>query len=114
VSFTGKVSGGSGGLRYYWSGLPGGCSAPKSPALTFRCAPTASGTFVPTLYANDSNEANISANATLNVQPAVLGLPAVEGEAIIAGAALAGVGLGIAALVLHLLKRRRARPKFEF
>ena len=32
----------------------------------------------------------------------------------VVGAALAGVALGIVALVLHVQKKRRARPKFEF
>ncbi len=105
VSFTGTVQGGSGGLTYAWVGLPSGCSAPSGPNLT--CSPSSAGSYRVNLTVTDSNGISSSANVRLSVEAQFLGLPAVEGYAVVGGAAAAVV---IALLVVLLLRRRRHRP----
>ena len=70
VNVSAKVTGGSGGNTYSWSGIPTGCQAADS--LTFSCSPSAAGTFAVALHIRDSNGANASSTPlTLTVSPAL-------------------------------------------
>ena len=53
LKITASVAGGSGGLKYSWSGLPTGCSSSDSP--TILCAPTEIGWTNVSVMATDSN-----------------------------------------------------------
>lgn len=105
VAFHGTVTDGSGGFTYTWSGLPAGCAAGAS--ATVSCTPTASGTFQVELTVKDSNGKSASSNTTVTVSPSFLGMPAVEGEAIVGGGIAAAA---IAGLLVLLVVRRRRRP----
>ena len=106
VTLEVQVANGSGGLTYLWSGLPPGCSAENRSTLT--CAPSATGTWTVGVTVVDSN--GVSATAPplkLTVVTSVLGLPAVEGYAVLAGILLAAVAATAGAI---LGRRRRRRP----
>jgi hypothetical protein len=103
VTFTANVSGGAGGLTYLWSGLPSGCSAPTGATLT--CSPSDSGTYVVTLTAIDYNGASSTSSTNLTVNPAFLGLPALEGYALFLVVPI----LILLAIVLVVVTRRRKK-----
>jgi hypothetical protein len=52
-----SVSGGSGGLRFLWRGLPAGCTAAGS--ATVSCSPTAAGSSTPSVTVWDSNDGSV-------------------------------------------------------
>ncbi|HTW56236.1 MAG TPA: hypothetical protein VMG36_07365 [Thermoplasmata archaeon] len=104
IFLHGLVANGSGGFSYSWSGLPGGCSA--STGATISCTPSSAGTFTVELTVKDSDGRSASANVTVTVNSSFLGLPAVEGEAIV-GAVIA---LALIGLLVFVAVRRRRRP----
>jgi hypothetical protein len=59
---------GSGGLTYFWRGLPGGCTSANSSRVT--CDPNASGSFAVNVTVRDSNGGSASALAHIVVLPA--------------------------------------------
>jgi YVTN family beta-propeller protein len=62
VTFSTTVSLGSGGYRYQWSGLPGGCSSASGATVT--CNVTHAGNFSVSVEAWDSNGATASSPST--------------------------------------------------
>lgn len=59
TAFYAFASGGSGGLHFAWSGLPGGCASSDDPAVN--CDPTAAGSYTIGLAVEDSNGARVEA-----------------------------------------------------
>ena len=98
-----EASGGSSPLNYTYVGLPSGCSATN--ASSFSCTPSSTGTFVIAVSVTDANGFKVSANTTLTVNPSFLGLPAVEGYAVVGGI-VAAVVIAVSLLVLARRKRR--------
>jgi hypothetical protein len=78
-------SGGIGPFFYTYSGLPAGCSAVNQ--LSFRCTPTASGSFRVDLGLADSlgGDATGSARLTVNTDPAIVTFSARTTQIIIGG-----------------------------
>ena len=104
IYLHGVVANGSGGFTFTWSGLPAGCS--PSQYATISCTPSSAGTYTIELTVKDSNGRSASSNVTVTVNGSFLGLPAVEGEAIVGGIVAAAL---IGLLVLVAVRRRR-RP----
>ncbi len=109
------IGAGAGGDAFVWSGLPAGCASTNGPVLN--CTPTATGSSRIEVTVTDRNGVNsTSPAATLVVgsptktTPApgseLLGLPPVAFYAIVAGIAIAVVGV----LAGFLLSRRRTPP----
>ncbi len=71
VTFTGSVTGGSGGTAYSWTSLPTGCT--NSAASTDSCTPSTAGSYTVTLKVTDSN----SFSATTSIAYSVDGDPTV-------------------------------------
>ena len=105
TTFVATVTGGRAPLTYSYLGLPAGCSSAN--VSTFSCTPSATGTFIVYVIVLDANGFNVTQNTTLTVNPSFLGLPALEGYALVGGIALAAV----AATVLLLSRRKRRNPK---
>ncbi len=106
VSFGATASGGSGPLRYPWTGVPAGCYAP--PNASFDCQLTDSGTFPITIHVWDGLGGNATSNATLTVT----GLPAGPALGGLGPVGLIGLGIGAALVILAValvLARRRGR-----
>lgn len=109
VTFEASSSGGAGGLTYVWSGLPTGCTAPSGPALN--CSPSIVGSFYVTVTATDRNGVAAASTVNLTVSAAFLGLPAVEGYAIVG--VLATLAIGLILAVVLLTRRRKKAPREE-
>lgn len=112
VTLTVAVTGGASPFTFEYSGLPAGCVSVNSSTLT--CTPTETGTRIVEVTVTDSVGREAFGNASLTVAaagstgpggPTVLGLPAVEGYAVIVGI-LAIITVMIGVLIL----RRRRRP----
>jgi hypothetical protein len=97
------VAGGAPAISYVYGGLPSGCISQDT--ATLNCTPNSPGTYKVSLTVTDGNGLENQSSITLVVAPAFLGLPAVEGYAILfGGLALVIVAVGIA---LGVLARRR-------
>jgi hypothetical protein len=95
ITLRAVLSGGTAGYSFAWSGLPAGCLAVNASLL--RCDPSASGTSDVTVRVTDAAGAQANATARVTVGSAFLGLPALEGYAVVGGiAALAIVGAVLA------------------
>jgi len=106
TTFVAAVTGGRAPLVYSYLGLPAGCSSAN--VSTFSCTPSATGTFIVYVIVLDANGFNVTQNTTLTVNPSFLGLPALEGFALVGG----GIALAaVAATVLLLSRRKRRGPK---
>lgn len=97
------VSGGAPALTFSYSGLPAGCASSNSATLS--CSPTTAGTYHVVVTVMDANGIETSSNLTLVVNPVFIGLPAVEGYAVVAG--IIGALLVAAILAILLVRRRR-------
>jgi hypothetical protein len=105
TTFNASVTGGKAPLTYSYLGLPAGCSSVS--VSTFSCNPSATGTFTVEVVVLDANGFQVTKNTTLTVNPSFLGLPAVDGFALVGGGiALAAVAVAVAVL---LLSRRKPR-----
>ncbi len=108
VSFTATITGGAGTSTYVWSDLPSGCTALNGPTIT--CSPSVVGTFLVTVSVTDANGELASGSVSLSVAPTFLGLPAVEGYAVVGLLAVLIVGV---ILAIALLARRRRKDPDE-
>ena len=90
--FLATVRGGDGNLSYTWGDLPIGCAASSNSIVA--CSPSVSGTFWVIVTAIDQNEARNSSKADLLVSPTVLGLPEIEGYALLGSIGLVAVVAG--------------------
>jgi hypothetical protein len=107
LTFNVSSTPGSGDLVYVWNNLPSGCQSADSNSLS--CTPSTTGTWNVTVTLTDSNHGSAtSIGITITVQPSFLGLPALEGYAIL-GVVLAA----IIGLVLAVGLRRRNRRRNE-
>jgi hypothetical protein len=61
------VSGGTGALKYVYTGLPQGCSTDSTASLA--CTPWAAGTFIVRVFVNDTASHSASGTTTLTVNP---------------------------------------------
>ncbi len=113
VTFTAVVTGGAGKLVYNWTGLPGGCTATNQ-TLVLTCKPSGSGSFLVVFTITDANKGSGAANTTLDVRAAFLGLPALEGEAIVAGAVLGSLAALVTFLALRSHRRRKSQQQLQF
>jgi hypothetical protein len=108
LTFNVSATPGSGGLVYVWNNLPSGCQSADSDSLT--CTPSAAGTWNVSVTVTDSNHGTAtSASITVTVQPAFLGLPAVEGYALFIVLPLVGAAVAVVAFLV-LRGKRRAGP----
>ncbi|HEV2166973.1 MAG TPA: hypothetical protein VGS23_08390, partial [Thermoplasmata archaeon] len=110
VLISAVTLGGSGALHFAWSGLPSGCSAITGANLT--CQVPGSGTFDVKVTVTDGAGGNATASSTLTVAASFLGLPELEGYAVLGGV-LGIVAVSAAALYLVSRRRRRAPPSSE-
>jgi YVTN family beta-propeller protein len=103
-----SVSGGSGGNRFNWSGLPAGCA---SATATVSCAPSGLGSYVIYVSVTDSNgytTTSMSATLTIaNILPTLFGATPAEFYGSIAGIAVVAI---VAAVLLIRRRRRLAAP----
>jgi cobalamin biosynthesis Mg chelatase CobN len=101
-----SASGGTGALKYAYTGLPAGCSSANLTALT--CTPTSSGTYTVRVYANDS--LGMSATSTVSLTVNAQSSQSTSGSQwyLIAGVAGVVVVVVIVALVLMLRRSRKA------
>jgi hypothetical protein len=90
--FVATVRGGDGNLSYTWGDLPIGCAASSNSIVA--CSPAVTGTFWVIVTAIDQNLARNSSKADLQVSPTVLGLPEIDGYAILGTIGLVAVGAG--------------------
>ncbi|MGC2033831.1 MAG: hypothetical protein WA761_00120 [Thermoplasmata archaeon] len=90
--FLATVQGGDGNFSFDWGDLPLGCAASTSSVVD--CAPSATGTFRVIVTAIDQDLVGNSSTAELHVSPTVLGLPAVEGYALLGTIGLVAVLAG--------------------
>ncbi len=104
VTFSVTVAGGAGTDSYAWTGLPAGCSSSDSATIT--CTPTATGSFTVAVVVTDGNGATATSSTSVSVNASFLGLPQLEGIAIVVVAALAA----IVVVTVLLVRRRRQRP----
>jgi PKD domain len=115
IIFTAMATGGSGGDHYNWTNMPAGCSGSnKSSSSTLSCKPTSAGAFSPTVTVTDSNNASASASVGLSVKPTFLGLPAIEGYAVLGGSIGAVVLVGLLIALLVARRRRRESAPIEW
>ena len=112
VTFSASASGGYGNFTYSWGDLPSGCA--PSHKTTITCTPTGSGTFVVIVSIQDANDGSSIANLTFVVNPAFLGLPAVEGYAIVGGIVVAAVVGAAVGIVLVARRHRGRRQETQF
>jgi hypothetical protein len=106
VTFTVTVANGTSPFHYQFVGFPAGCSSADKASLA--CTPSQTGSFSIQVIVRDSAGAQTTANLSLSVQsasgPTFLGLPLVEGLAILIPLIL------VVAIVAFLVVRRRRRP----
>ncbi len=108
VQISANATGGVGPLHYEWSGLPSGCSS--STGANLSCQFQSSGTFAISVKVVDSLGQNATATGAISIQPAFLGLPAVEGYAVVGGVvAVLAAAIGTA-LLMRARRRRRSPP----
>lgn len=100
IVVSSTVSGGLAPFVYNWTGLPSGCGSANA---TFVCTPSSSGTYHLQLTVRDAAAWESQANATLAVDPAVLGL----GLAAFGTIVVLMVALAVAAVIAV---RRRKPP----
>ncbi len=115
VMLTVEVAGGSSPFAYQYDRLPAGCVTENSSSLT--CTPTETGTWLVEVTVSDSMGREAFGNASLTVTAAsstgpsgttFLGLPPVEGYALLGGVVAAiAVGLGV---LLHRPRKAPAAP----
>ena len=67
ISVAVSATGGTGSLRYAYSGLPSGCTAQN--VSSFSCTPTATGTSTVTVVITDAVGKSVSSSATVTVKP---------------------------------------------
>ncbi len=109
VTFEANVSGGLGSYAYQWEDLPAGC--PKSPdAASISCVPSSPGSYQVNATVVDANGLSVRATVRLEVEPSLLGLPLVEGYAVLAAVTAAVI---VVAVVLLVARRRRRPPRAE-
>jgi hypothetical protein len=101
-----NVSGGRGPLRFSYSGLPNGCSSLNTSVL--HCSPTGVGTFGVLVVIIDENGMVAYNSTTISVEPAFLGVPALEGYALIVIPLLAAATIGL--IVMFHRARGRHPP----
>jgi hypothetical protein len=107
VTFSVDATPGSGGLSYSWIGLPQGCSSEDTSTIT--CTPTAAGTYHIMVTVADSDGVRATSPAlSFSVDQASIGLPAVEGYALVGGG-IAVVAVLVAAMALFRIRRLRSR-----
>ena len=111
VTFSVVASGGSGGYTYTWIGLPTGCASLNASAVT--CQSLVEGTYLITVHLTDSNGYPLTSGAldfSVTAAPSTfLGLPALEGYALVAGVA-ALVVVGVMVVVVTRSRRGRGPP----
>jgi hypothetical protein len=106
LTLTVTASGGSGGLKYTWSGLPSGCTSSDSPTVS--CTPSNSGTFSVTVSVQDSNGGTVTSQAlSLTVAASFLGQTQAQGFELLSGVLVAVLVVVILVIALILLRRRR-------
>ena len=105
TTLTTTVTGGKAPFTYSYLGLPPGCSSANVPSLS--CAPSATGTFTVEVVIHSANGFEVTQNTTFTVNPEVLGLPAVEGYALIG--ALAVLAAVVVVVAITLSRRRKKR-----
>lgn len=109
VTFSVSATGGSGTLTYTWTGLPTGCTSLNASTVT--CRPTASGTAQIAVDVTDSNGRSARSgdlSFTVSVPATFLGLPGLEGFALLGGLVVLGVVGG--SLIAWRAGRRRSDP----
>ena len=111
VSIFVNLTGGSGGLRTSWTGLPAGCVAPATGLTQLACTPLAVGSYDVQFNATDSNGVETSSPVLrVDVQaPTAPGTPAGSASPewvlpVIGGSVI----LAVAAFAVVLARRRRA------
>jgi hypothetical protein len=104
LTLEASVQGGSGEYRFYWSGLPPGCSG--SDFANVSCKPSSAGTFTVFVAVNDTNGWNVTRQLPLTVGPSLIGLP--ESEALVLLASIVVV-IGVVTLVALVVARRRRK-----
>ncbi len=107
VTFSTTASGGTGGLRVGYTGLPPGCSGANASSIS--CAPTAVGHYAVTVTVTDALGQSANATVALEVTAVASGNgPAALGYLTLGLVVLAALILGGAVL---LLRRRRRPPR---
>ncbi len=107
VTFSATASGGTGGLRVGYTGLPPGCSGANASSIS--CAPTAVGHYAVTVTVTDALGQSANATVALEVTAVASGNgPAALGYLTLGLVVLAALILGGAVL---LLRRRRRPPR---
>jgi hypothetical protein len=95
LTLQASTAGGTPAYSYWWSGLPAGCLTVNATVL--KCYPSASGSSSVTFHVLDAAGGSTNDTVEVDVGSAFLGLPAIEGYAIVAGiGALAVVGAVLA------------------
>lgn len=106
--FTVQESFGMSPFQYSYTGLPSGC--PSTNAAKFSCTPTSTGKYTVEVTLQDATGSTATLNTTIEVTPRVLGLPPLEGYAVIGGA-VAFVALLTLVLVVVRMRHQRARKR---
>lgn len=103
ATLTANVTGGFPPYAIVWSGLPPGCGPASGP--TFRCAPSAPGTYTIVATVTDALNGTADASVAWTVLPTFLGVPVLD--LAIAG----GVAAAVAIAAVWVLRRRRLAGK---
>jgi PKD repeat protein len=101
------TTGGTAPLKYAYTGLPTGCSSADTAVLV--CKPTQTGTYSVVVNVTDAAGASVQKTVSLTVTKSIstfLGLPAVEGYALLAAIILIIVG-GVALAIRASRRSRR-------
>jgi hypothetical protein len=99
------VDGGTEPLSYSYSGLPPGCVSANSASLS--CAPSATGSYLVQVTVNDQFGKTSTSSLSVTVYPRTLfGLPLLVGYSLVAGIAVAALGLSIS-----ILRSRKTRTQ---
>jgi hypothetical protein len=106
VTFTATTSGGTAPLAYAWQ-FGDGANANTGPSVGH--AYGLSGTYIVTLWVNDSAGASARRSLVVNVGSTILGLPASEGYAVLGGFVVSV--LAVAAAGIFLRRRRKTPPE---